>query len=207
MPLNFIRFYTVGLALFILPWTRPFFVSITSFSLLLVFFAVFLFHKTWDLKTIIIFAFTVIASFFLEVVGVNTGQIFGEYTYGNGLGLKIAETPVLIGFNWLFLVYASHSIVSQRFRNPVLKIFTGAGLMVLYDFIIELVAPSMYMWTFSTSYPPAQNFIAWFLASVLFHTIFTFSGINTNNKPARSLFVIQFMFFVILSIFIILFLI
>ncbi len=206
MPINFVRFYAVGLLLFLLPWTRSIFVTITPYTLLLVFAVVFYFHKKWDFKTIMVFSFIAVASYFLEVAGVSTDKIFGSYVYGSGLGLKIAETPLIIGLNWLFLVYSSHSIVSIRLKNPFLKIITGAALMVLYDIIIEFVAPEMKMWKFSGYYPPVQNFISWFAAAVVFHTIVTFSGIKTNNKPARSLFIIQLSFFVILTIFITVFL-
>jgi len=202
MHLFFSVFYVVGLLLFILPNTRQLFVAITPYTLLLVFILVFYFHQKWDKKSILVFSFIGLASYLLEVVGVNTGQIFGDYAYGSGLGFKIAETPLIIGLNWLFLIYATQSIVSLRFRNPYLKILTGALLMVLYDIVIEFVAPEMRMWKFTGLYPPVQNYVSWFVASVFLHTLVTFSGINTNNKSARSLFVIQLAFFILLTIFI-----
>lgn len=203
MPLNFVRFYAVGLGLFFLPWTRPIFIAITPVTLLLVFSVVFWFHKKWNLPTILAFIFIAVASYYLEVAGTQTGKIFGAYTYGTGLGLKISETPLMIGLNWLFLIYATHGIVSEWFSKPVFKIFAGAALMILYDLVIEFAAPAMDMWQFSgATYPPIHNFISWFLASVVFHAVFVLARVETENKSARSLYVIQLGFFVILTIFI-----
>lgn len=207
MPLNFVRFYAVGLGLFFLPWTRPIFIAITPLTLLLVFSVVFWFHKKWNQKTILAFAFTAIASYYLEVAGTQTGKIFGDYAYGSGLGLKISDTPLMIGLNWLFLIYATHGIASGWFRKPVYRIFAGAALMILYDIVIEFAAPTMDMWQFSaTAYPPIQNFISWFIASLVFHVVFVLARVETDNKSARSLYVIQLGFFVILTIFILIFL-
>jgi putative membrane protein len=46
----------------------------------------------------------------LEVVGVKTGLIFGEYKYGSTLGIKLFEVPLIIGFNWVFVILGSISI-------------------------------------------------------------------------------------------------
>ena len=42
----------------------------------------------------------------VEIVGVKTGVLFGEYFYGNNLGLKILGVPILIGINWAVLTFA-----------------------------------------------------------------------------------------------------
>lgn len=201
MPLNFIRFYAVGLLLFILPFTRQLFINITSLSLLLVIGTVFFFHKKWDTKTIILFGLIILSSFVLEMIGVNTGMLFGSYQYDSGLSIKIFETPIIIGFNWLFLVYATRAIVSKIGTNPLFRILCGAALMVGYDFILEFVAPYMQMWHFTDGYPPIQNFVMWFLSAAVFHSILQFFKIEVENRPARMLFWIQIGFFVIISVF------
>ena len=47
------------------------------------------------------------AGYILELLGVTTGRIFGQYLYGNNLGFKIADVPVIIGLNWVMLCYVS----------------------------------------------------------------------------------------------------
>jgi len=206
MPLNFVLFYTVGLVLFALPLTRVFFNAITAATLLLVIAIVFYFHKEWNIKILICFALIIVSSFLLEMVGVSTGKLFGTYIYDSSLGLKLYDTPLIIGFNWLFLVYASQDIAGRISQNSFLKILIGAGLMVLYDLVLELVAPVMHMWHFNTFYPPLANFVIWFIAAALFHTLFVCAKIKINNRPARMLFWVQMGFFALISLYRLIFL-
>ncbi len=141
MSFNFIRFYLVGLVLFFIPATRGVFVWLTPLSLLLVIGIILFYHRNWNYRTLGWFSFIILSSFLVEMAGVNTGIIFGNYRYGEGLGPKLYGTPLIIGLNWLYLTYSTHDIASRLFRNPVAVITTGAGLMVLYDVVLEQVAP------------------------------------------------------------------
>ena len=47
-----------------------------------------------------------------EILGVQYGLIFGNYEYGNNLGLKILGVPLLIGFNWVILTVICGSIIN-----------------------------------------------------------------------------------------------
>jgi len=201
LPINFIRFYSVGLILFIIPFTRELFISITALSLLLVIGVILYYHQAWNIKTILFFAFIMVASFILEMKGTATGDIFGIYHYDRGLGFKVYNTPLIIGLNWLFLVYASHDIANRISDYPPLRILIGALLMILYDLLLEWVAPYMQMWHFDSSYPPLQNFVTWFIAACIFHSGFEILHIHTDNKPARILFIIQAGFFVFIGVY------
>jgi len=201
VPIYFIVFYIVGLVLFAVPVTRELFISITSFTLLLVIGIVFFFHKLWNTKTIIVFSAIIVLSFLLEMVGVSSGIPFGIYHYDNGLGLKLLNTPIIIGLNWLFLVYATQAIVFKIFENNSSKILIGSLLMVMYDLLMEYVAPTMNMWHFTNTYPPISNFVTWFFAALFFHTLLVTNKINVENNTARSLFWIQMVFFIIIGVF------
>jgi len=201
MPLNFVRFYVIGFALFAIPLTREFFINITAITLLFVIGIVFYYHQKWNFKTIALFIFIGISTFVLEIFGVSGGEIFGIYQYDNGLGLKLFETPLIIGLNWLFLIYATQSIAGTISSMPIIRILTAASLMLIYDIVIETVAPIMRMWYFNTPYPPFKNFIAWFLAGLVFQTGLVVFKIDTNNKPARALIFIQIGFFLLIALY------
>lgn len=205
LPKTFLRFYFVGLLLFIIPYTRELFFSITALTLLLVFGCILLHHKKWNVSTILIFLFIAFSSFFLEVTGVNTGVLFGEYQYDVSLGLKLRNTPLIIGLNWVFLVYASQSIVTRWTDNAYLRIVGGASLMIGYDLILELAAPPMHMWHFESFYPPVENFITWFIAALFYHSLLVVFKISVDNKSAGALFWIQMLFFALISVFSLLF--
>lgn len=205
LPKTFLRFYFVGLLLFIIPYTRGLFFSITALTLLLVIGCILYNHKKWNKSTILVFTFIALSSFFLEVAGVNSGVLFGEYQYDVSLGLKLWNTPLIIGLNWVFLVYASQSIISRLTDNAYLKIIGGASLMIGYDLILELAAPPMQMWHFKMFYPPVENFVTWFVAALFYHTLLVSFNISVDNKSAGALFWIQMLFFAIISIFSLLF--
>ncbi len=196
IPTNFIRFYLVGLLLFCIPFTRSLFILLIPASLLLVIGIAFYFHRNWTTTTIGWFLFIIISSFLLEMMGISTGKVFGHYRYGSGLGWQIAGTPPLIGINWLFLVYASNGLAGRITSHVWSKIPLAATIMIFYDLVVEMVAPAMQMWRFTTPYPPASNFIAWFLAGLVYHTGFAIFRINSQNHIAGMLFLIQMLFFI-----------
>ena len=85
--------------------------------------------------------------FVIEVVGVKTGILFGEYYYGSVLGFKVLEVPLIIGLNWLVLSLATHSIIRVFLNNRFSIICTASLLMVLLDLLIEPVAIKLGFWT------------------------------------------------------------
>ena len=198
VPITFIIIYFVGLALYFIPLTRNLFILITPYTLVLVTVVIFSHHKEWNTKTIAVLASIFILSIVIEIIGVATGKLFGVYAYGKGLGVKIADVPVIIGLNWIFLVYASNGIISKYTSKNILIILGAASLMVVYDIVLEKAAPLMDLWVFSENNPPTNNYVMWFLLALLFNVVFQVFKVSTINTPARWLFFIQLVFFVII---------
>ncbi|MBN1108312.1 MAG: carotenoid biosynthesis protein [Bacteroidales bacterium] len=194
--------YSVGVTGIFIPFTRELFILLTPPVLILSFILLWLFHKPgYSVSTIILFSVIFLASFGAEVAGVQTGVIFGHYSYGRGLGPKLAGTPLMIGINWVLLVYCSHVIIDRIPAGKVMKITGASALMVIYDIVMEQVAPSMDMWTFTGGNPPLRNYIAWFILAFLFHALLHISGIKVVNKLAPVIFWSQLLFFIILFFF------
>lgn len=199
--LFFVIFYAVGVAGLSIEITKPLFIQLIPLALILGFVGVLLFHKAkFDLKTLLAFGIVFIVSVAIESIGVATGKIFGVYEYGGTLGLKIAETPVIIGLNWLFLIYVTASVTHFFTDNTIISPILAAAFMVLYDLVLEQVAPVLGMWNWENGIVPLQNYAVWFVLALLFHLCFKAMKIETHNKMAPLLFVIQFMFFLILYI-------
>ena len=129
------------------------------------------------------------------MIGVNTGLVFGNYIYGKALGIKVLDTPILIGLNWLIMVYCTAAIVNQFNAGSIPKILLGSAMMVGYDLLLEYVAPFMDMWSWDTPYPGIKNFVMWFILAIVFHILFQMLNLRIENKPARYLFLIQILFF------------
>lgn len=196
-----IIFYVVGIIGFAVPFTFPTFKALTPLALLLSFFLLFLFHHyRQTLKTVAVFGAIYGFSFLIEAVGVETGLIFGEYRYGAGLGPKVFQTPLMIGINWLFLVYTTISIVDVYKIHNGLKVLIASMLMVLYDLVLEQVAPTMDMWYWANDTIPFQNYIVWFALSFIFISLIKIFNINTANPVARVALLCQFIFLVSLCL-------
>jgi len=200
LPITFIVFYGIGLVLYFMPLTHDLFIRITPYTLVLVAAAIFSHHQEWNVKTMLVLAGIFVVSTTIEIIGVSTGKLFGVYSYGEGLGVKIADVPIVIGLNWVFLVYASNSIISKYTSKNIPIIVGAASLMVLYDILLEKVAPLMDMWVFFKNDAPVSNFVVWFLMALFFNWAIQKFKIATLNRPARWLFFIQFVFFIVIAI-------
>lgn len=154
----------------------------------------------------------------VEIIGVNTGVLFGSYSYGSALGIKLAEVPLLIGINWFIIVYCCavsvHSLL-QRIIRPAasagvgasrplkaLAVITdGATLAVLFDWLMEPVAVKLNFWHWQNNSIPVYNYVCWFVISALLLLIFNACRFHRPNKFAVHLLLIQIMFFLVLRTF------
>lgn len=193
-----IIFYMVGLTGMFYQPTKPIIISLIPFTILMNFVLMMAFHRPWTGKFAIASLLIMIIGFFIEVVGVQTGIIFGGYTYGSNMGIKILQTPLLIGVNWLFVVYTTYILLKKLHLNIVIKSITGGLLLVLYDILLEPFAMAYDMWDWAGGTVPLQNYIAWFIISFLFLTMFYLFKIKAANKLAIPVILIQSVFFIIL---------
>jgi putative membrane protein len=180
--------------------SRAWFLALTPLNLLISFIVMFR-HENY--KNIQLISFTVLiflCGFFVEVTGVNTGLIFGEYSYGPVLGFKYFNTPLMIGFNWFIMVFCIGIMLDRTPWNIVVKSLAGAAMMTAIDYIIEPVAIAYNFWTWKEVTVPLQNYFAWYLFSFLFLLIFYKFNIEKTNKVAPWLMITQIIFFLTLNL-------
>ncbi len=193
-----ILFYGVGVVGFRADAAHDFFTKLTPLILMLS--AVFLayYDKTENRKILsFYFLFVFTASFLVEMAGTNTGVLFGDYAYGSGLGIKLWRTPLLIGVNWVLLVYMSAAVFTFLPRTIFSRVVFPSLLMVGYDAVMEQKAPQMDMWQWAAGIIPLQNYAMWALLALIFHSVIYFSHLKIINKMALPLFVLQILFFLL----------
>lgn len=194
--------YIVGLVGVTVPLHEDF-MLLTPINLLVTFFIAL--YAQNDLKPRLIWALLACYAigFLMEWVGVQTGVLFGEYSYGATLGPKIFGTPLLIGLNWAMLVYAVVSLANRSFGADkiLLKSIFGATLMLGLDILIEPVAVRYDFWSWSnTPYnslfvAPFQNYLLWWVVAFALNLLFHKIAENTKNIAIEVLFCLQVFFF------------
>ena len=188
------------------------FETLTPFNLVVMFFLV-IYTAPGDKNKFLLFLFiAILAGFFSEMIGVQTGLLFGNYTYDHIMGPKWNGVPFLIGLNWFIVVYASGMVATKI--NLMLAdflpvraaysrwfgfslILDGALLATLFDWIMEPAAIHLGFWTWDDGHIPLLNYLSWFLISLLLLTLFR--TLKLKYHPfATNLLLIQALFFLLI---------
>lgn len=142
---------------------------------------------------------TYFITFTLEVTGVQTGYIFGGYDYGDVLGLSLFGVPLIIGYNWVFVILGAACIAQHYItRAAVFAAITGL-LAVLFDAFLEPVAITLGYWSWDTGYVPLQNYAAWFAISFAAAYALKRFRIPFYTPVAIHYFIAQGVFFIVLN--------
>ena len=199
-----ILFHAVGLAGFFIPSLQPFFLKLVPYHLLLMLLIVGYNYDGRHSKAALFAAIIFISGYTAEWLGVNTHKLFGNYVYGPVLGYKVSNIPLMIGVNWLMLVYATGCLM-QRSRLPfAFRVMLGALLMVLLDVFIEPVAVRFNYWQWLDAgqllVAPMKNYFDWFWLSVLMLFLFELFKFKKQNVVGLSLLFAQFAFFIVMQL-------
>ena len=157
-------------------------------------------HLEWNRWAVSAVATAAIVGFLVEVVGVQTGLIFGEYAYGATLGAKLWAVPLVIGLNWLLLTYTTGALTARLRLPKVLQAALAAAAMTALDVLIEPIAMAFDFWQWSGGVVPMQNYIAWFLVSFALLLLFQYLRFDKRNPLAAPVLALQVLFFGILNL-------
>jgi uncharacterized membrane protein len=191
--------YTVGIVGLLLPVSKEFFTSITPINIILVAAMVFAVEEKWNLNLIIAALVIGGLGFGVEVAGVHTGKIFGDYFYRDTLGPQFMGVPILLALNWFFLIYSIQAILYHY--GILLSALLGSIALVVYDSVLEPFAINFNLWVWQgEGVPPVQNFLAWGSISFVLILLFRVIAGERKNKLAAPLLTIQFVFFTVLML-------
>ncbi|MFD2999901.1 carotenoid biosynthesis protein [Pontibacter toksunensis] len=191
-------FHGVGLWGLLFSGEPEYFQQLTPMNLLLTNALLFSFHRHWNAAFVIFAVVVFCVGFLSEVLGVHTGLLFGNYTYGATLGLKLWEVPLLIGLNWLMLVYTTGLISNTLKLHWLVKALIGTMLMVLLDYFIEPVAMEYDFWSWQGGSIPVSNYVGWFGVAFLLQLYFQKASFFKGNRLAPYVYLVQLVFFLCL---------
>lgn len=190
----------IGIAFF----DSDFFVGYTAVNLLLMFILLIWNENELSYTLLKAFMLAFITGLVTEIIGVNTGLLFGSYHYGSVFGEKLMGVPFLIGLNWFCIVYSAFQVVAmskwvKQLNTVVLAILTAA-LATFFDWIMEPVAIDLGFWKWHTAEIPFLNYACWFGISFIVALFFHKIGVKKTNPFAIYLFFTQLLFFVFLGL-------
>jgi len=196
--LSFLRaWYLVGILGFAIPYSYEVFRFLIPLNILLTTLLILMYHrplnKTFGLLTIAVF----LLGYGIEVAGVKTGLIFGEYEYGTILGPKVAEVPLILGLNWVLMIYGGLAITSKTGWGMIPVSFINGLLVTASDIIIEKFAIMTGMWTWAGGHPPLRNYIGWFVISFIFSLIYYKTVYSQSRNVAVAIYIYQLILFIL----------
>ena len=190
-----ILFHLVGSVGLAIPSTKAYFLSLSSYNLLLSFLVVLIAPGLKRLRFYLFVLFVFLIGYSVEWIGVHTHYIFGIYSYGKNLGFKLSGIPLIIGINWVVLILVTHSI-SLKFLNH--RIFTpvlAAIFMVGLDILIEPVAIKSDYWSWFENQIPVFNYVCWFFISLIIHFIYRKIRLTEQNTVYNCIYIVLVVFF------------
>ncbi|WP_158559327.1 carotenoid biosynthesis protein [Deminuibacter soli] len=198
---------------------RPWFIRHTPLNLWLMAILLLFTHHRRHAGFWLFAALAFVTGMVTEIVGINTGLLFGQYVYTPVLGLQYKGVPLLIGVNWLVIVYccgtameilqhrlaryyAASGLVLPKRIQTLSVIADGALLAVLFDWVMEPAAVKLGFWTWAADGEiPMLNYGSWLVVSLLLLVLFRRLRVNCNNYFAIHLLIIEALFFLVIRTF------
>lgn len=147
-------------------------------------------------NAIIYFAISYSIGLFFEILGVNYGFPFGNYSYSQLLGPEIFGVPVAVPFVWFFITYLAFSVTKKSSLSIPRLLLASLGAMN-WDIFIDPMFVSYGYWSWinkdyipSLYSVPVTNFIGWYFVSLFILIVFYYTRKKSviNNVKNNNLF-------------------
>ncbi len=195
-------FHLVGLVGFFIPILKPLFLDLVPWHLLSMFVVLGYSHRKMNADFWIFTALICIIGFAAEWIGVHKALLFGNYTYGETLGVKVDEIPLTIGMVWFLLIYSTGVLMQySRIKYVLIRVIIGAAILVGLDKLIEPAAMRFDYWHWAHNTIPDENYICWFFLSMFMLLIFEIFRFRRQSIVGAVLLIVQFIFFAVLYFF------
>ena len=171
------------------------FIPLIWINLLFIFGIVMSLHSKWNFHYLYYVLGIFILGLGVEILGVRTHAIFGDYQYQGNMGLSIMTVQLVIGLNWVVLTYCAGTIARRVDPSVGIRIAVGALLMTGMDALIEPFAIRYDLWQWQAGHPPFQNYVGWFFTALIAQTAYHLLLARTTNPVAAPTFLILLLFF------------
>lgn len=178
-----------------------FFLPFTPYTLILTAIVFLSFQPTHKINYLVAFAVIILFGLSAEIIGVKTGLIFGDYSYGQTLGYKVFSVPLVISLNWAVLlscgIVAGCQVSSNRYSSALIS----ALIVTTIDFLMEQVVTSLDFWYFKNGMAGIHNYAGWLILSFFISFGLQSYLSHGNRRIAYAILSLQIIFFGILNLY------
>lgn len=139
----------------------------------------------------------IILGYIIELIAFQTQAVFGVFSFGNTLGLKLFGTPLLIGIHWFLLGLGSAYFIRWIFTSHVMWVLGGALLTIIGFVITDPVAQSLDIWSWENYSFTFQNYSIRFIVSIAMQMVILLFLKKEKNQFAGYFFILTTLFFII----------
>ncbi len=199
IPFVIVVLHVVGIFGLNSPW-RDLFLQLTPVNLLITFIGgLWLFQSQINIKFVAAMLLAFAGGFGAEYIGVHTGFLFGDYSYGAGLGPRWEGIPLAIGMNWAMLILVSRSLANRLVSSCISQAIVATLIMVILDLFMEPVAPRLDFWEFDGGTAPFSNYFGWFAVALFLHVVSNYLDARKwDTKADVVIYTVQTAFFLTL---------
>lgn len=110
-----------------------------------------------------------------ELLGVHTGFPFGRYAYGDGLGPKLADVPVVIALAWTMFTWPAAIVARTVVRTFPARVAVTAWSLAAWDLFLDPQLVHHGGWAWAQPSPhlpgvptvPLTNLLGWLLVGAV----------------------------------------
>ena len=193
--------FTISGVLGILSDYQDWFLGYTPLHLFLTLVIVLLHFTQFNARLILPLAIPFVLGFVAEILGVNFGLIFGNYSYGENLGFKCFGVPLMMSVIWTLLVIITSDMARIVSKNLLVTSLVASALMTGLDTIIEISAPRFDFWEFDDGVVPIQNYLGWFGTAFIVNIGYQYFNVGSSKIISAHALVSIVIFFLIFLFF------
>lgn len=197
--------YCLDLILLILPFSRKIVINLSEVFYFLISLVILSFIIRTNKKKLTAFFLWTITAFFgiylLQVFSINNNIIFGSCWFGGTFSHQIAGVPYIISIFWIVILFSAIALASKITSINFLRILFSSIFVVILDLFLEPVAMKLDYWQWENKSVPLQNYVIWFIISIIFSTFLIIFKLEPRSFVGRSFFLIQLAILVLINIF------
>lgn len=180
---------------------REIFLAVLPWTMILIFGLLMYFQKYWNLRAIQCLLIGFITLFVIVIIAVDSGDVFGSFTFSKLLGLKLFKVPVALIFNWLTMIYCVYVMVKSIKTNAFFRAVIGSVMVVLTILLMETFNNKFQLWFWDSGHAPLRNYMAWAIISFGILMYYNNAKSKIRNELALPVYIGQIIFLLSFELF------